>query len=816
MRIGFGISRAYTNLNLWLKTTIGFATVLALTAAVAAVGIWGLDAVQRRVEAAATAGRLLDIFQEARNAEAAFVADEEPADAERVAGHLEVLRQTAHDFGQGLTDAEMRAGVDAMTAAAGGYEQAFDAFAESAAAEAEMRTEMEQAAITLETRALALRQAKADAYQSLTARMREIEAALRDALAKETASNRLIELALTAANQMRQFVALYNPVISGQARNNLEEIATSADALYEQFPDDIDQMEALQISMASGRAERALNRWLRLSTDFDANRADLDRAEATMLAGAAAIVQHAVALRDNRAVEATGLWAEMDAIATDRAARLRTADQANRLAALAGTSRSHTLSYLLDPTPDAAMGLVRTLGEATEVAEAILGDLTIEGERVALEELLTLIETYRSSFDTTQMAIARQLTGEQQMIQAADTVAARVGDVETAQAEAMLAARRSADFWIAAGAGAAIVLGAMLAVLIVRSVGGPVTAMTRAMGRLANHDLAIAIPGTDRLDELGGMARAVQIFKENAQRVEELEVERREAEARAQQDRRAAMMRVADEFETSVKAVAEGVSVAATQIEDGAGSMSRVADGTRSRANTVQTVADDTSENVQTVAVAAEELAASIQEIGRQVGRSTEIAGAAAEDARQTHERVGRLSNAAQEIGQVIQLITSIAEQTNLLALNATIEAAREAGKGFAVVASEVKSLANQTAEATDSISNQIKAMQDATQTTVGAIQGIGERVRGMNEIAAQVAAAVEQQNAATQEIARNVQRAAEGTGEVSSSLQGMTQAAEDTEREAGHVLGAAGDLSRQVECLGTAVSLFLDKVRAA
>ena len=364
----------------------------------------------------------------------------------------------------------------------------------------------------------------------------------------------------------------------------------------------------------------------------------------------------------------------------------------------------------------------------------------------------------------------------------------------------------------------AILLGLLGAFAISKGITGPVGAMTGTMRKLADGDLSVDVPSRQNKDELGAMAQAVQVFKDNAIRVRAMEAEQKALEAKAAEEKKRAMQALADEFEAKVGGVVSGVSSSATQLQSSASAMSATAEETSRQATAVAAASEEASTNVQTVASAAEELSSSITEISRQVAESSSITGKAVEDVRRTGETVEALSQAAQKIGDVVKLISDIASQTNLLARNATLEAARagEAGKGFAVVASEVKSLANQTAKATEEISAQIGEIQSATGASVEAMRGIGDTIAKINQIATGIASAVEEQGAATQEIARNVQQAAAGTGEVSSNISGVTQAAAETGTAASQVKDAAVTLGTQATELRKAVDTFLSEVRAA
>jgi len=338
-----------------------------------------------------------------------------------------------------------------------------------------------------------------------------------------------------------------------------------------------------------------------------------------------------------------------------------------------------------------------------------------------------------------------------------------------------------------------------------------------AMKLIAGGDLQAEIPQGGR-DEISAMARTLVVFRDGLADVERANARAEEERERGERERREAMLAVAKSFEDSVKQVVEGVASAATEMQATSQSMSTTADQTSQQAGTAAQASERANSNVQVVASAAEELSGSVAEIGRQVAESTRIASDAAVQARTSNQQVEGLAAAARKIGDVVNLIQDIAEQTNLLALNATIEAARagEAGKGFAVVASEVKSLATQTAKATEQIARQIGEIQNATGETVGVIQAVAETIEKVNAIAVAVAESVGQQRSATEEIARNVQEAAAGNAEVGTSVAGVAETAQETGQAARQVLESATELSSQSEALSGAVEKFLREIRAA
>jgi methyl-accepting chemotaxis protein len=490
----------------------------------------------------------------------------------------------------------------------------------------------------------------------------------------------------------------------------------------------------------------------------------------------------------------------------------------------------------------------KAFADLTAVMASFEKSLTDANLRRQSDQVKALADKYKETFVKTAHdveEIDKLLNGE--MRKAARAIAADAAEMkETLIAENQQTEHEVdsliawANSFIMALSIGGVLLGMVLAWLIGRAIANPIRVIAGVLLELANGNKSVDIPYTDRGDETGDNARAAQTFRDNLVRMEKMQAEQKEAEARAaaekqtaeereaaekraveerlEVERKAAMQALANEFEAAVGGIIETVSSASTELEAAANTLTRTADTTQQLSTVVAAASEEASANVQSVASATEEMSSSVGEIGRQVQESSKIASEAVRQAQHTDQRINELLKAAGRIGDVVKLITSVAEQTNLLALNATIEAARagEAGKGFAVVAQEVKALAAQTAKATEEISSQISGMQTATQESVEAIKEIGGTIGRISEISSTIAAAVEEQGAATQEISRNVGEAAKGTAQVATNITDVNRGAGETGSASAQVLSSAQSLSSESNRLKAEVQKFLATVRAA
>ncbi|HEY8566814.1 MAG TPA: methyl-accepting chemotaxis protein [Beijerinckiaceae bacterium] len=523
-------------------------------------------------------------------------------------------------------------------------------------------------------------------------------------------------------------------------------------------------------------------------------------------------LERKLGLTENNGLQGT-LRGSVHAIET----KLKEADEL-RLTALMLTMRRHEKDFILRGTP-------RYVAELDKSAKELLKALdTSSLTGSAFEEIKRLLAAYQRDFATfaaVKVELAATAKALSEAYAAIDPIVGEVAKAVEARsraAEVAIKGERAATARMMWGAiGASIGLLAILAFLIGRALAAPILRLNGIMGRLAAEDLAVTVPDQVRRDEVGAMARSVQVFKDGL-------IAKREADAAMAQENAAKMRRaqavdaLTRRFEASVSSLTQSLSSAATEMEATAQSMSRIAQDTSGQTVNVAGAAEQTSANVQTVAAATEELSISVREIAGQMGQTSATAARAVAKAQSTDATMQELSVGAQKIGDVVALINSIAAQTNLLALNATIEAARagEAGKGFAVVASEVKALAGQTTKATEEISGQIVAIQQTTLGAVEAVREIGAIIAEMSSTAASVAAAVEEQGAATGEIARNVQEAARGTEAVTGAIREVRQGAGETGAAAAQVLGAAKELAGHSVNLNQEVVSFLAEVKAA
>ena len=498
----------------------------------------------------------------------------------------------------------------------------------------------------------------------------------------------------------------------------------------------------------------------------------------------------------------------------------------------AGTAQEHLLlarlyvmKYL---DANDAESMERALSELSALEDALTQldrSLVNPQRRALLSQVQKDIPNYHQAVkDLNKVIVARNAIRDGELssdakaiLESSEAIADSAGEDQTNLQKSVNASLSSAEYLMIIVSSFALVAGLVAAFFIARGITKPVLSLTSAMGKLANQDYSTIVPGSERGDELGQMARAVEIFKLNGIRAKELEAEQHEQEKRVEEEKRKMMMDMAEEFDTQIGSVVNSVSAAASQLNASAKLMSDVAVETERQATEASAASQQTSSNVQTVATATEEMTSTISEISVQVGHASRASSDAVDKVSATNVQMSTLAETSSKIGEVVEMISKIAEQTNLLALNATIESARagEAGKGFAVVASEVKALAGQTAKATEEIALQISEIQSATNQASTSMQDVSQAIQQVNEISAAIASAMEEQTAATSEISNSIHQAAQGTEIVNTSVMSVSKASEEAGAASGQVMSAASELGQQSAILKTEVDKFIAQVRA-
>ena len=480
--------------------------------------------------------------------------------------------------------------------------------------------------------------------------------------------------------------------------------------------------------------------------------------------------------------------------------------------------RANEKRYMLDQKAEAFEAMNRDFASMMQKIAVLERGIEGDRERTQVSTFKTAAQRYETSAH--KWVEANDLLFKQilpQMHELGRKVISLAFEAAKEQQAAMLSTRENI-IWLLIGAAVVIAaVGVVLGLVVSNAISRPMTALSDRMSAMAKGDLTTMVPNTEHADEVGDMARTVEVLRSQLQTAEAARAEQAEREA-AEREALAKRERLSRDFVARMQSLAAGFAQSSSEVADAARNMSATAEETARQAQSVAAAAEEAASNVQTVAASAEEMAASIGEIAGQVGHSTQVADTAYREAQASNQRITELSSAASAIGDVVDLIKNIAGQTNLLALNATIEAARagEAGRGFAVVAAEVKQLATQTGRATEDIGAKIAEIQQATNGTVKSMLEIVRTITGIKEISSTIASAVEEQGAATNEIARNCQQAASGTGQVTQNIAGVGQAAEMTGAASTQLMDLSTGLSSQATDLRQVVETFVRDLQAA
>jgi len=789
-------------MRIGMKIGAGFAAMVVLTGVLGLAGWLGLDRYAGSVDGADRMALIADRVGSAELDAAGFRASGDVAPVDRAVFSLSDARAAAEAIGATtLSEAILR------------YESAFADLVRLTAEADALGATMRDGSLRMEAVAESIREAEHARFEALAEAQREAVGLQNAKLSVVQEAEKLMRATLTARRLEAVFRLTNDEAEADEAREAIKGMFLGAINLRRATGGTDDAEMAGKLATAVNDYRKAFDTLTAAAPYTPAAEQaarDLDTVSTEISEFATALTRSQIASYDEAKEQADSAVAALDVAVDTMAAAIQTVADVRAL------SLAQSEVVRAAGTGDSQARARAALDRVREGVNTLAATATEPATREALATAAQQINQYRTSFDASVTAMALQA-------ESAETMAAAARDVGTTvdTAAASFSATRDADgrvarIVIATGAAGAIVLAILIALVLGRGIVRPIRAMTDAMDRLAAGDLAVEVPGRTRSDEIAEMAKAVQVFKDNAERMQQMEAEKEASDRRAAEEKRQALDELADSFEQSVGSVVQGLTRFVDDVRGRAQTMTETSEQARSQATSVASSSEEASANVQAVSAAAEELAASVSEIGSQVGKAAEMAKLASEEARRGDTRVQALATTATKIGDVIELIQAIAEQTNLLALNATIEAARagDAGKGFAVVASEVKSLAGQTAKATEEIRSQIEEIQAGSREAVSAIQAIGEAVGRLDEMNGAVAAAVEEQSATTNEIARNTQEAAAGSSQVSEAIVEVSSASERTGESAAAVLAMCGELGDAAAALEREVHDFLGRIR--